>query len=69
MLDWINQTIDKLSNFLATRKGLLPILGIFLIVINFIFQFLPEGFIRESNLFLHLGILLGFVGFLLARAL
>jgi hypothetical protein len=61
--------IDKLSEFLAHRKGLLPLLGMILIVVNFIIQFLPLGWFAENNLLLHIGILVAIFGLMLAWAL
>ena len=70
MLNLINRLLDKLSNYLAHRKGLLPILGLLLIIINLILQYLPvQGTLIDSNLFLHFGIILAILGFLLAWAL
>jgi len=65
-----NPLIDKLSEYLAHRKGLLPILGILFVISNWLIQFIPAaGWLAETNLLLHLGILLAIVGFLLAWAL
>ncbi len=61
--------IDKLSESLAQRKGLLPLLGMLLIILNFIIQFLPLGWLSESNLLLHLGFLVAIFGLMLAWAL
>lgn len=61
--------LDNLSEFLAKRKGLLPLIGIILIVVNFLFQLVPAGWISSSNLFLHLGIIIAVLGFMLGRAL
>ncbi|MBW8012705.1 MAG: hypothetical protein FVQ83_15925 [Chloroflexi bacterium] len=70
MLDAISRLLDWLSNFLAVRKGLLPILGIGLILINLVFQFIPgAGFLAESNLFLHIGAVVSILGIMLAWAL
>jgi hypothetical protein len=68
--DTVNSTIDKLSNYLAMRKGLLPLLGLLLIFINWIFQFFPGlGWLVSSNTFLHLGVIISILGFLIAWAL
>jgi hypothetical protein len=69
MLHWMNKTIDKLTGFLAPRKGFLPLIGMFLIVVNFILQFLPAGWVRESNLLMHVGLLIAIFGLLLAWVL
>lgn len=66
----INQLLDFLSENLAHRKGLLPIIGILLIVVNFILQFFPGlGWISESDILLHLGIILAVLGIMVAWAL
>ena len=41
-MQWLNRSVDILSEFLAHRKGLLPLLGILLILVNYILQFLPR---------------------------
>lgn len=66
----LSHILDTLSEFLAHRKGLLPLLGILLVVVNAVLQFFPgAGWLVESNLFLHLGVILAILGFLLAWAL
>ena len=66
----INQFIDTLSEFFAQRKGLIPLIGIVLVVANFILQFFPQlGWLMTSDLFLHLGMILAIFGFMLAWAL
>lgn len=69
MLESLSHFLDKVSSFLANRKGLLPLIGLVLILINFILQFVTAGWLVESNLFLHLGLLLAIIGFMLAWAL
>ncbi len=67
----MSRLIDRLSEFFAQRKGLIPLVGMLLVVVNFILQFtLPSGdFLVTSNLFLHLGVILAVFGLLLAWAL
>jgi hypothetical protein len=65
----LNLLLDVLSNYFAHRKGLLPALGIGLIILNFIFQFLHLGWITDTNFLLHIGIILAIFGFMLAWAL
>jgi len=69
MLEGFSHFLDKVSSFLANRKGLLPLTGGILILVNFILQFFAAGWLVESNLFLHLGLLLAIIGFMLAWAL
>jgi hypothetical protein len=65
----LSSFVDWLSEFIAERKGLLPALGILLVLINFILQLLPLGWISSSNLLLHLGIIIAVLGLMLAKAL
>lgn len=61
--------LDRFSEFFAHRKGLLPAIGILLIVINFAFQLFPIGWLTQTNCLLHLGIVLAIFGAMLSRAL
>ncbi|HEY5571558.1 MAG TPA: hypothetical protein VIK64_00970 [Anaerolineales bacterium] len=66
----INKILDKLSDFFAHRKGLLPLIGILFVVINGVLQFFPgAGWVGNSHLFLHLGVVLAIFGLMLAWAL
>jgi hypothetical protein len=70
MFQMANKFLDKLSEFLAVRKGLLPLIGILLIIFNFILQFLfPSSWVKDSNLLLHLGIIIAIIGLMLAWVL
>lgn len=70
MKDRFNRLLDHLSDFLARRKGLLPFLGIVLVVVNGIIQFIPgSAWVAQSNLFLHIGVIVAILGFILAWAL
>ncbi|MEI7845056.1 MAG: hypothetical protein WCK35_04540 [Chloroflexota bacterium] len=70
MNDWLSRSLDKASNYLASRKGLLPFIGIGLIILNFILVlYLPDILISKTNLALHLGIIVAIFGQLLAWAL
>lgn len=70
MIRKISQWIDFLSEFLARRKGLLPMLGILFILVNAVLQFMPgSGWLVETNFFLHLGVVVALIGFMLAWAL
>jgi len=70
MIDWFSSFLDHISNFLATRKGLLPLTGILLIVLNFVLVSLfPDWFLARTNLLLHLGVIVALIGQMLAWAL
>jgi hypothetical protein len=62
--------LNRIADFLAHNRGLLTLIGIGLILTNLLLQFFPTlGWLRESNLLLHLGIVLGLAGILIANAL
>ncbi len=66
----MSKLVDRLSEFLAHRKGLLPLVGIALIVINLLMQFvLPPGWLVSSNLLLHIGVIIAILGLMIAWAL
>jgi hypothetical protein len=68
----MNELIDKIGDFLAEKPGLLPLVGVLLVVVNFILQIFPgpgSGWFVDSNLLLHLGIVVALVGLLLIRPL
>ena len=66
----MSKLIDKLSEFLAHRKGLLPMLGLLFIFANLLLQFLPSlGWMTSSNVLLHIGLIVAIFGLMLAWAL
>jgi hypothetical protein len=69
VLTKLSDFLDLASNYFAHRKGLLPMIGVFLVILNYGLQFLPLGWFSESDLLLHLGAVIAIVGFLLAWAL
>jgi len=70
MMEKFNHLLDNSSNFLAARKGLLPTIGILLVVVNGILQFIPSiGWLAGSNIILHIGIIIAIFGIMLAWAL
>jgi hypothetical protein len=69
-MKWLSRLVDNASNYFAHRKGLLPLLGILLVIINFILPFIfGLNMITGSNLFLHLGVIVAIFGIMLAWAL
>ena len=69
-MKWLSRLVDKSSNFFAHRKGLLPLIGILLVIVNYILPFIfGLNMITGSNLFLHLGVIIAIFGFMLAWAL
>lgn len=68
---WLSRLIDNASNYFAHRKGLLPLIGIVLVIINYILPFIfgQDNLVTGSNLFLHLGVIIAIFGMMLAWAL
>ena len=70
MISWLSKLIDKLSEYFAHRRGLLPLIGILFILANLVLQFvLPPGWLRDSQLLLHIGVIVAIFGGMLAWAL
>ncbi len=70
MVRILNRVLDAASEFFAHRKGLLPSIGILLVVINAVLQFIPGGgMFVEANVLLHLGVIIAVFGVMLAWAL
>ena len=68
----MNKLIDWMNNFFGDRPGLLPIVGIGLVVLDLILQIFPgpgNGWFIDSNMLMHVGIIVAIFGILLARAL
>lgn len=63
----INSLIERINDFMVERPGITPMVGLLLIMLNFLLQIYPgpEAWIAASNLFLHLGLILSVVGLLL----
>ena len=65
--------IDRLSQYLADNKAMPVFLGVALVVLNYALQFLPHmpmlTFIVNTNLLLHLGVIVALIGILIGDAL
>ena len=68
-MNWLSKLIDNASNYFAHRKGLLPLLGIVLVIANFFLPFLFDDWLTRSNLLLHLGVIVAIFGMMLGLAL
>ena len=64
-----SQILSSISNYLASRKGLLLFIAVGLVFLNFIFSLFMNNWMVETNLLLHLGIIIGFLGVMIAWAL
>lgn len=69
MADWLK----RIGDFLARVPGLPVLVGLGLILLNFVLQLLPSwpviDWMADVNLFLHLGLVISLIGLLLIRAL
>jgi hypothetical protein len=66
----MSKFLDRMSEYLAHRKGLLPIIGLVLIFLNLLIQFIfPGSFLATTNLFLHIGLMVSIFGLMLSWAL
>lgn len=69
LIEWLKRT----SEFLAKNKGLPVLIGVGLVLFNFLLGLLPAwpvvGWLADVDLFLHLGVILGLVGILVGDAL
>ena len=62
--------LDRLSEFLAKRRGLPTMIAILLVIVNLILQFLPGlEWLARTNLLLHIGVIVGLLGILLSAAI
>lgn len=71
MIENFSKFLDVASDYFAHRKGLLPLIGVCLILLNLVLAIIlpADWFIIKSNLFLHLGLVVALIGLLLANAL
>jgi len=69
MIRFLSNLLDNASEYFATRKGLLPLLGIVFVIINFFVRLFVPGWLSSNDLFLHLGIIIAIFGLMLARVL
>ena len=64
------QFATRVTNALADRRGLPLIIGLILVLLNFVSQFIPAlGWFAEYNVLLHLGLLFSIGGTLLSYVL
>ncbi len=67
------ELLKRISDFLARMTGLPIIVAIGLVAANFLLQLLPAwpiiGWLAHTHLFLHVGLIVGFLGVLLGDAL
>ena len=69
---WLSKALDRISDYVAAHRGVPVLLGVLLVVVNYVLLIIPGvqlGFVETTNLFLHLGVIIGLLGVLLGDAL
>jgi hypothetical protein len=69
---WLSRLLDGISDYVSTHRGVPVLMGVLLVVLNYLLVIIPGvqlGFVETTNLFLHLGIIIGLLGVLLGDAL
>jgi hypothetical protein len=66
--------LKRISDFLARLPGLPVLIGVVLVVLNFVVRLLPDawpvvGWLVHTDLLLHLGVIVGLIGILIGDAL
>lgn len=64
--------LDRISQILSQVRGLPMMIAVGLVIVNYLLQFVNAPVIAtlaQTNLFLHLAVVIGLVGVLLADAL
>ncbi len=68
---WLSKLLDRISDYVSAHRGAPVLFGVALVVLNYILLIIPGvqlGFVETTNLFLHLGVIIGLVGVLLGDA-
>jgi hypothetical protein len=62
--------LDRISGYIAEHKGVPVLVGALLVILNFAVALLSRGtWLADTNLLLHLGVVVGLIGILLGDAL
>jgi uncharacterized membrane protein len=68
----LSKVLDRTSDYVSVHRGVPVLLGVLLVVLNYLLLIIPDvqlGFVETTNLFLHLGVIVGLLGVLLGDAL
>jgi hypothetical protein len=69
---FLSRWIDRFSGYISAHRGVPILLGVAFVVLNYLLLIIPGvqlGFVEETNLVLHVGVMVGLVGVLLGDAL
>jgi hypothetical protein len=62
--------LDRISAYISENKGVPVLIGVLLVVANFVIALIaPGSWLVTTNLLLHLGVVVGLFGILLGDAL
>ena len=67
----LSKILDGISDYVSTHRGVPVLIGVLLVVLNYILLIIPGvqlGFVETTNLFLHVGVIVGLLGVLLGDA-
>ena len=68
----MNELVERLNTYLSAKPGLVPLIGVVLIIFNLVLQTVagPENtnWFVTSNVLLHIGIITSIIGLLVIRA-
>ena len=69
MNNLLNTLMERSNDFFSARPGLLPLLGIGLILLNFILRLFlgQDNILTSADCLLHIGLVLGLFGLLLVK--
>ena len=69
----VGEWFKRISEFLARMPGVPVLVAVGLVVLNFLFQLMPDwpviGWLAHTHLFLHVGVILALMGILLGDLL
>jgi ABC-type amino acid transport system permease subunit len=68
----LSRILDGISDYVSTHRGVPVLIGVLLVVLNYILLIIPDvqlGFVETTNLLLHAGVIVGLLGVLLGDAL
>jgi hypothetical protein len=68
----LSRWIDRISDYISKHRGVPILLGVALVVLNYLLLIIPGvqlGFVETTNLFLHVGVIVGLLGVVLGDAL
>lgn len=70
---FLSDLLKKASEFFAQRKGLPVLIGVLFVMVSMLFSLLPPwpviGWLAQTGLLLHLGVIIGLLGILVGDAL